>query len=504
MIYCDMDGVICDFNTGFEEKFGIHPQSVSFWKRWYLVHSMPDYWTTLPKMKNADILMSYLKNFDFSILTAAPIIGHYAASSGKKEWLKEHFDITSNVICCLKQNKRNYCKKGDILIDDLEDNIKSWEDAGGIGILHTSVESTIARLMEMGYVKKQNKLPSSNTFSDYLDTLVCQPAQHFSEEEVIQIHETEHEAMWQNYDIEMSKLSEKIIDSEGEPSLAIPKLSILLGYPGCGKTTILNSTTDIQKPYHYLDLDDFRTVFPNLFQHLKDGHIDEYYKFSCVANDCFNNMLHKLLTGSTSIFLVGATGLMQRANSYTQKALNRGFETAITYIAIPPQIAMVRALYRYQEAYHQIIHNNEEIVPRLPKEALYQSLENNRINFVSEYMELMQQNPDKLRLKIVNRDNKTIYDSNRSTLSPQKINRIIQIEEIRSLSRKDKLSLSEQLSFIYKMIKYRYDNNIYPPTQEEIDLTKNILKQLNDLSLPQTNNDLLLTSIALKRKQKSR
>ena len=85
MIYCDMDGVICDFNTGFEEKFGIHPQSVSFWKRWYLVRSMPDYWTTLPKMKNADIFMSYLKNFDFSILTAAPIIGHYTASAGKKQ-----------------------------------------------------------------------------------------------------------------------------------------------------------------------------------------------------------------------------------------------------------------------------------------------------------------------------------------------------------------------------------------------------------------------------------
>ena len=358
--------------------------------------------------------------------------------------------------------------------------------------------------MEMGYVKKQNKLPSSNTFSDYLNTLECQPAKHFSEEEILQIHESEHEAIWQNYNIEMSKFSEKIEATESISDIATPKLSILLGYPGCGKTTYLNNSTDIQQPYHYLDLDDFRTIFPNLFQHLKNGHIDEYYKFNCIANDCFNNMLHKLLTGSTSIFLVGVTGLMQRAPGYIQKALNNGFKTEITYVAIPPKIAMIRALYRYQKAYHQIIHNKEEIVPRLPKEAIYQALETNRIDFLTKYSQLMQKKPDKVQLKIVNKDNKLIYNSNRLILSPQKINRIIHIEEIRSLSRKDKLSLSEQLSFIYKMIKYRYDNNIYPPTQEEIDLTKNILNQLNDLSLPQTNNDLLLTSIALKRKQKSR
>jgi hypothetical protein len=33
-----------------------------------------------------------------------------------------------------------------ILIDDRTDNIEAWKEAGGIGILHTSVEDTLKQL----------------------------------------------------------------------------------------------------------------------------------------------------------------------------------------------------------------------------------------------------------------------------------------------------------------------------------------------------------------------
>ena len=36
-----------------------------------------------------------------------------------------------------------------ILIDDRKDNIERWEAAGGIGILHTTTENTIACLKKL-------------------------------------------------------------------------------------------------------------------------------------------------------------------------------------------------------------------------------------------------------------------------------------------------------------------------------------------------------------------
>ena len=37
-------------------------------------------------------------------------------------------------------------QEGDILIDDYPSNIRAWEKAGGIGILHTDAQSTIQQL----------------------------------------------------------------------------------------------------------------------------------------------------------------------------------------------------------------------------------------------------------------------------------------------------------------------------------------------------------------------
>ena len=38
---------------------------------------------------------------------------------------------------------------GNVLIDDEPKNIEAWEDAGGIGILHTSAKETINKLKEL-------------------------------------------------------------------------------------------------------------------------------------------------------------------------------------------------------------------------------------------------------------------------------------------------------------------------------------------------------------------
>ena len=36
-----------------------------------------------------------------------------------------------------------------MLIDDRKDNIEDWESKGGVGILHTSAEDTITKLLHI-------------------------------------------------------------------------------------------------------------------------------------------------------------------------------------------------------------------------------------------------------------------------------------------------------------------------------------------------------------------
>ena len=45
--------------------------------------------------------------------------------------------------------KAAFAYEGSVLIDDRKKNIDAWENAGGIGILHTSAKETINALKEL-------------------------------------------------------------------------------------------------------------------------------------------------------------------------------------------------------------------------------------------------------------------------------------------------------------------------------------------------------------------
>jgi hypothetical protein len=50
-------------------------------------------------------------------------------------------------------SKQNYAGSNRILIDDLESNIKEWEEKGGIGILHKNAITTLKILKNILYTK---------------------------------------------------------------------------------------------------------------------------------------------------------------------------------------------------------------------------------------------------------------------------------------------------------------------------------------------------------------
>lgn len=151
MIYCDMDGVLVDFDDSFKAKYGEYPYNIPKEQLWEIVITTPHYWVNLPPKKDAQQLIDFLERQGFEILTGLPHYGFDKANVEKRAWIKKHIGEHIKVNCCLSKDKQNYLKPKDILIDDREPNIQRWEAEGGIGILHTSAENTIQQLKKYGY-----------------------------------------------------------------------------------------------------------------------------------------------------------------------------------------------------------------------------------------------------------------------------------------------------------------------------------------------------------------
>jgi hypothetical protein len=105
-------------------------------------------------------LWSFLNSTGHTVkLLTAGVPGRQDASTaeeGKKAWAMENLSPTpQEVILRPARLKADFAMQSDvpnILIDDKASTIQSWNDAGGIGVLHVPGDSsgTIARLRELG------------------------------------------------------------------------------------------------------------------------------------------------------------------------------------------------------------------------------------------------------------------------------------------------------------------------------------------------------------------
>ena len=106
------------------------------------------FWYDSLPMLDMNELISFIKNYDknFEILTA---MGDPEFNSGdqKLQWIKEYLgeDIKVNLVRH-GIDKAKFADPRSILIDDKLKVITPFENAGGIGILHTSAENSIKQL----------------------------------------------------------------------------------------------------------------------------------------------------------------------------------------------------------------------------------------------------------------------------------------------------------------------------------------------------------------------
>jgi len=158
IIFCDMDGVLVDFDKGYEDLTGKHTKHVDlqdkneFWS--LLARSLKeknlteyDYWVKLEWMPDGQTLWNYIKGYNPYSLTAPSL--DPGSRQGKTEWVTR-LDGMKKLYFKPAKFKDEYSGKNRILIDDRADTIERWRSKGGIGILHTTAEDTINQLKQLG------------------------------------------------------------------------------------------------------------------------------------------------------------------------------------------------------------------------------------------------------------------------------------------------------------------------------------------------------------------
>ena len=150
-IYVDMDGVLVDFDGGYEKLTGMTTREADkkgpefFWKP--ISKAGAKWWITLNWMSDGKQLWDYVKKYNPELLSAPS--REEASKMGKRIWVKRELP-GAKLILRSADKKQEFASPTSILIDDREKNIEQWEAAGGIGILHTDAASTIKKLKELG------------------------------------------------------------------------------------------------------------------------------------------------------------------------------------------------------------------------------------------------------------------------------------------------------------------------------------------------------------------
>ncbi len=153
-LFLDLDGVLVDFESGVQEVTGKLPHEQSLREMWGRLARTKNFYAELPWMPDGRRLWDYCRGTSPTILTGLPF-GNWAEPQ-KREWCRRELGPEVPVITCFTKQKAKKAvevlESGEIpvLVDDRERIKKSWQETGGVFILHTDAESSIGRLRELG------------------------------------------------------------------------------------------------------------------------------------------------------------------------------------------------------------------------------------------------------------------------------------------------------------------------------------------------------------------
>ena len=156
-VYCDMDGVLADFEGGFYKISGVSIENISDPEMWAKIdaHGKSKFFAELEWMSGGKELWQFIMN-NFLKVKILSALGKSdkidkQTTRGKLMWIRHNIpslQLDDIILVDNKHKKRHYSKPGDIIIDDTPVVIQEWIKKGGIGILHRTASDTIARLKQ--------------------------------------------------------------------------------------------------------------------------------------------------------------------------------------------------------------------------------------------------------------------------------------------------------------------------------------------------------------------
>ena len=151
-LYCDMDGVLCNFDQRFEDLFGKEPSEVESERGtpyfWGMIHRVgKKFWSRMDWTPHGQELWDAISEHKPTLLTAPPKKqGDFSqldpvTMEGKQEWADVHLiPGPAGIIFKASKDKQQVAEQDvadgltPILIDDRKDITDRWTAAGGIGL----------------------------------------------------------------------------------------------------------------------------------------------------------------------------------------------------------------------------------------------------------------------------------------------------------------------------------------------------------------------------------
>jgi len=159
IIYCDMDGVLCDFDAQFEHYYGMPPLEYAKEKGREILRKAVDevgekFWSKMPWIPGSQDFWQYISKYDVKILSSPSTFIH--AKKGKLQWINDNLNPKPKDIIFAQTgdkheillNKSPEEIKKSILIDDFYKNIAPWKESGAIGIQFKNPTQTIGILQK--------------------------------------------------------------------------------------------------------------------------------------------------------------------------------------------------------------------------------------------------------------------------------------------------------------------------------------------------------------------
>lgn len=164
-----MDGVIVDWESAFKKlSNGISSKSYELNhgkdERHKLTYeNSPNFYINMDWTDDGKELFNYLKNLNTEILSHSEGVtpNDTRSRDGKLIWLKNNFVKLKPNLVLNREDKSSFARPNAILIDDREDNVTEFINAGGKAILHKNAADTISKLEVILNNKEKHRIYNS-------------------------------------------------------------------------------------------------------------------------------------------------------------------------------------------------------------------------------------------------------------------------------------------------------------------------------------------------------